>query len=145
VTHRGIHNSIAFLLRNAPSTFHLIIATRAQPPLPLERMRAQNQLLEIDGSALRFDLNETREFLEQDGLDRIDPADLKTLQAKTEGWPAVMRIVVSTSSQSGQELKQYLHGLSGALRPIGAYMSEMLDGLPDEMSSSFFAVPSLTA
>ena len=133
VAHRGIHDGIAFLLRNAPSNFHLIIATRTEPPLPLGRMRAQNQLLEVDGSALRFDLNETREFLEQDGLDRIDPADLKTLQVKTEGWPAVMRIVVSTSSQSGQDLKQYLRGLSGALRPIGAYMSEMLGGLPDEM------------
>jgi LuxR family maltose regulon positive regulatory protein len=133
VTHRGIHDGIALLLRNAPSNFHLIIATRTEPPLPLGRMRAQNQLLEVDGSALRFDLNETREFLEQDGLDRIDLADLKTWQAKTEGWPAVMRIVLSTSNQSGQDLRQYLRGLSGALRPIGAYISEMLDGLPDEM------------
>jgi LuxR family maltose regulon positive regulatory protein len=133
VTHRGIHDGIAFLLRNAPSNFHLVIATRSEPPLPLGRLQAQNQLLQVDVSALRFDLDETREFLEQGGLHRLDPTDLKTLHAKTEGWPAVMRIVVSTSWQSGQELGQYVRQLTGAVRPIGTYLSEMLDGLPDEM------------
>lgn len=133
VTHRGIHDGIAFWLRNAPSNFHLIIATRTEPPLPLGRARAQNQLLEVDGSALRFDLDETHEFLEREGLGNVDPADLKTLQEKTEGWPAVMRIVLSISGQSSQDFTHYLHGLSGAARPIGAYISEMLDGLPDTM------------
>jgi LuxR family maltose regulon positive regulatory protein len=133
VTHRGIHDGVAFLIRNAPSNFHLVVATRTEPPLPLGRLRAQNQVLEVDGSALRFDLGETRDFLEQGGLGRIDPSDLKTFHAKTEGWPAVMRIAVSTSCQSGTDLSHYLRGLTGTLRPIGAFMSEMLDGLPDEM------------
>jgi LuxR family maltose regulon positive regulatory protein len=133
VTHRGIHDGMAFLLQNAPSNFHLIVATRTEPPLPLARLRAQNQLLEVDGSALRFDLNETRSFLERGGVGRVDPADLTTLHAKTEGWPAVMRIVVSTSCQSGQDLRRYVRGLTGAMRPIGAYLSEMLDGLPEDM------------
>lgn len=133
VTHRGIHDGMAFLLRNAPSNFHLVVATRTEPPLPLGRMRAQNQVLEVDGSALRFDLAETRDFLEQGGLGRIDPSDLKTFHTKTEGWPAVMRIAVSTSCQSGTDLSHYVRGLTGTLRPIGAFMSEMLDGLPDEM------------
>jgi LuxR family maltose regulon positive regulatory protein len=133
ISHRGIHEGMAFLLRNAPSNFHLVIATRSEPPLPLGRCRAQNELLEVEVSALRFDLDEIREFLEQEGLGRLDPSDLNALHAKTEGWPAVMRIVASTSSQSGLDLGQYVRGLTGALRPIGAYLSEMLDGLPAEM------------
>jgi LuxR family transcriptional regulator, maltose regulon positive regulatory protein len=41
-----------------------------------------------------------------------------------------MRIVASTSSQSGQNFGQYVRQLSGTLRPIGTYLAEMVDGLP---------------
>jgi len=129
VTHREIHDAVSFLLRNASSNFHLIIATRTEPPLPLARLRVQNQLLEVDASALRFDLDETRQFLAQEKLGALQPSELTGLLAKTEGWPAVMRIVASTC---GQDLVRYVCGLTGEARPIGAYLTEMLDGLPDE-------------
>ena len=55
------------------------------------------------------------------------------LHAKTEGWPAVLRIVAATLSQPGQDAEGYVQGLSGALRPIGAYLAEMLDRLPRDL------------
>src|SRR6202043_576126 len=55
------------------------------------------------------------------------------LQRKTEGWPAALRIIVSMASQSGPDLKEYVHSLSGSQRPIAAYLSEMLDALPAEL------------
>jgi LuxR family maltose regulon positive regulatory protein len=133
VTHRGIHDGLAYLLRHAPSNFHLVVMTRSEPPLPLATWRARNQLLELDGSALRFDLDETSRFLDQEDLGALDPAELKCLLARTEGWPAVMRIVASMSSQSGKDFAGYVRGLTGGLRPISAYLSEMLDGLADDM------------
>ena len=45
-----------------------VLATRTEPPLPLPALRAQNQLLEIDVATLRFDLDETQQFLEHEGL-----------------------------------------------------------------------------
>jgi LuxR family transcriptional regulator, maltose regulon positive regulatory protein len=129
VVHRGIHDAVGFLLTHAPSNFHLISATRTEPPLPLARLRSQNQLLEVDTSVLRFDLDEMRQFLAQEQLGTLQPAELAELLAKTEGWPAVMRIVASTC---GQDLARYVRGLTGEARPIGAYISEMLEGLPDE-------------
>jgi len=63
VTDPGIHEAVVFFLRHAPSHCHVVITTRVEPPFPLASLRAQNQLLEIDASALRFDLQETADFL----------------------------------------------------------------------------------
>ena len=134
VSDPAIHDAVAFLLKHAPSNFHLVIATRTEPPLPLPVLRAQNQLLEIDAAALRFDLEETRRFLEHEDLGPLDPAQLRLLHERTEGWPAVLRIVAATSSQSGQNFGQYVRQLSATLRPIGAYLAEMVDGLPRDMA-----------
>ena len=133
ITDRDIRNAISYLLRYAPTQFHLVLTATGEPSLPLGRLRAHNQLLEIDTAALRFDVAETRRFLEQENIVGLDPSGVRLLHAKTEGWPAVLRIVASTLCQPGQEFARYVRGLSGALRPIGAYLAEMLDGLPHDI------------
>jgi ATP/maltotriose-dependent transcriptional regulator MalT len=134
VSDSAIHDAVAFLLKHAPSHFHLVLVTRTEPPLPLAGLRAQNQLLEVDSAALRFEIEETRRFLQQEGLGPLDPAELTLLHERTEGWPAVLRIAASTSIQSGQSLGQYVRQLSGTLRPIGTYLDEMVDGLPRDVA-----------
>jgi LuxR family maltose regulon positive regulatory protein len=109
-----------------------VLTTRAEPPLPLASLRANNQLLEIDAAALRFDLQETREFLEHEKSDSLELADVMLLHSRIEGWPAALRIVVSTSS-GGQDFRRYVCNLSGMQRPIDAYLAEMLDGLPSDL------------
>jgi LuxR family transcriptional regulator, maltose regulon positive regulatory protein len=133
VANPDIHEALTFFLRRAPSHCHVVLTTRTEPPLPLASLRAQNQLLEIDASALRFDLEETRSLLEIESPGTLVPSDMKLLHEKTEGWPAALRIVVSTSIQSRQDIAQYVRNLSGSQRPIGAYLEDMLDGLPRDM------------
>ncbi|HEY1994500.1 MAG TPA: LuxR C-terminal-related transcriptional regulator [Edaphobacter sp.] len=133
VTDPAIHHAVSFLLKHAPSHFHLVLTTRFEPPLSLAGLLAINQLLEIDPSALRFDLSETRQFIEHEKPGSLDASEVTILHAKTEGWPAVLRIVAAIASQSGQDLGPYVRNLSAALRPIGAYLAEMLDGLPQDM------------
>ena len=132
ITDAGIHEALTFFLQHAPSNCHVVLTCRTEPPLPLASLRAQNQMLEIDGAALRFDLQETRTFVEQNKLGRLDFPDVQLLHHKTDGWPAALRIVVATS-QSERELGKYVHALSGTVRPIGAYLAELLDGLPREL------------
>jgi LuxR family maltose regulon positive regulatory protein len=132
VNEPGVHDAVAFFLKNAPSQAHVIFTTRTEPPLPLASLRANNQLLEIDASELRFDLQETSEFLEREKPGSLAPADVKLLHLRTEGWPAQLRIVVSTSS-SGEDFGHYVRNLSGVRRPIDAYLAEMLDGLPPDL------------
>jgi len=78
-------------------------------------------------------LAETSRFLEQENIGGLEPSEVRLLHAKTEGWPAVLRIIAATLCQPGQDSARYVRGLSGALRPIGAYLAEMLDGLPHDM------------
>jgi len=82
---------------------------------------------------LRFDLEETCRFLAQENIGGLEPSEVRLLHAKTEGWPAVLRIIAATLYRPGQDSARYVRGLSGALRPIGAYLAEMLDGLPHDM------------
>jgi LuxR family transcriptional regulator, maltose regulon positive regulatory protein len=133
IADRKIHDALSFLLLHAPSQFHLVLTTRTEPALPLTQLRAQNRLLEIDGGALRFDLDETRRFLEHENFPALDPSEVGMLCARTEGWPAVLRIIAATSSQPGQDFAQYVRRLSGSWRPIDAYLAEMLDGLPGDV------------
>jgi LuxR family transcriptional regulator, maltose regulon positive regulatory protein len=125
-----IHQTIAYFLKHAPSHCHVVLTTRTEPPLPLATLRAQNQLVEIDGAALRFDMQETQAFLDNTRPGVLELPDIQLLQRKTEGWPAALRIVASIPSQSGLAFREYVHNLSGSQRPVAAYLSEMLDTLP---------------
>src|SRR6202048_3500502 len=128
-----IHQTVAYFLKHAPSHCHVVLTTRTEPPLPLATLRAQNQLIEVDSVALRFDMQETQAFLDSIRPGALELPDVQLLQRKTEGWPAALRIISSMRSQSGFGLKEYVHNLSGSQRPIAAYLSEMLDTLPVEM------------
>lgn len=128
---RGI---VVDLLRYAPSQFHIVLTTRIEPELPIAALRAQNRLLEIDAEALRFDADETRRFLEQERI-AVVAAEANAVRDKTEGWPALLRIFVSTL-KPGQSFAQRLERLSATARPIGAYLAEMLDGLPRDLAAA---------
>jgi len=133
ISHPEIHGAVVFFLKHAPSHCHVAVATRAEPPLPLASLRAQNQLVEIDAPALRFDLHETADFFEHERPGMLALPEVKLLHAKTEGWPAALRIVASTTSQPAQDFRRYVSTLSGTQRPIGAYLAEMFDGLPRDL------------
>jgi len=133
ISHPEIHEVVVFFLTHAPSHCHVVITTRTEPVFPLASLRAQNSLLEIDAPALRFDLQETRAFLAQEKLGALAPSSVELMHRKTEGWPASLRIVASTTSRLGKDIEGYLRNLSGTQRPIGAYLAEMLDGLPREL------------
>jgi LuxR family maltose regulon positive regulatory protein len=128
-----IHQTVAYFLKHAPSHCHVVLTTRTEPPLPLATLRAQNQLIEIDAEALRFDMQETQAFLDSTRPGVLALPDVQLLQRKAEGWPAALRIISSMPSQAGVRLREYVHNLSGSQRPIAAYLAEMLDGLPVEL------------
>jgi LuxR family maltose regulon positive regulatory protein len=128
-----IHQTVAYFLKHAPSHCHVVITTRTEPQLPLATLRAQNQLIEIDAVALRFDMQETQAFLDSTKPGALGHADVRLLQRKTEGWPAALRIIAAMRPQSGSGLREYVHNLSGSQRSIAAYLAEMLEGLPVEL------------
>ena len=63
ISSQAVHEEVAFLLEHCPNTLHLVIATRSDPPLPLARLRARGQTVELRAADLRFTEAEAAQFL----------------------------------------------------------------------------------
>jgi LuxR family maltose regulon positive regulatory protein len=83
---KPIHHDLAFALDHLPPQFHLIIATRSDPPLPVSRLRGRGQLSELRTEDLRFTANEATTFLNNVMGLRLSADDVVALEARTEGW-----------------------------------------------------------
>ncbi|WNC93430.1 LuxR C-terminal-related transcriptional regulator [Paraburkholderia sp. FT54] len=129
----AIHDAMSFFITHAPSHVHVIVCTRADSALPLARLRAQNELLEIDASTLRFNFDETRCFVERECPGRLGTPGVKSLHASTEGWAAALRISASVLSREEPRPGGESSVASGASRPFAAYLEDMLMRLPDDM------------
>lgn len=135
LTHPDIHASIAALLDHAPPQFHLLIASRIDPLLPLARWRARGELLEIRANDLRFTADEAVAFLgETMGLS-LDSQAVATLEARTEGWAAGLQLA-ALSLQGQRDVQGFIANFSGSHRHIVDYLiEEVLDRQPAPIRS----------
>ena len=83
--------SLAQLARRASEGFRLVLVSRNDPPIGLPRLRVEGRLRELRGEDLAFSTEETTAYLEGQGLDLPGTA-IRTLQDRTEGWAAGVRI-----------------------------------------------------
>jgi ATP/maltotriose-dependent transcriptional regulator MalT len=84
----AIHEVVGYLIEHLPPQMHLILATRADPPLPLARWRARDQLAELRAADLRFTAEEAAAFLRGVMGLELSAGDLAALEERTEGWIA---------------------------------------------------------
>ncbi|HEY7102301.1 MAG TPA: LuxR C-terminal-related transcriptional regulator [Mycobacteriales bacterium] len=87
-----IHEGMAFLLEHAPAGMHLVLATRVDPPLPLARLRARGELVEVRARDLRFTQDEADAFLAGPMGLALSRNDVATLAERTEGWAAALQL-----------------------------------------------------
>jgi LuxR family maltose regulon positive regulatory protein len=126
----SIHEAVAFLLDHLPPLMHIIIATRADPPLPLARWRARQQLVEIRSDELRFTPNETATFLNQVMGLNLSPTAVAVLETRTEGWAAGLQMA-ALSMQGRHDVTSFINHFSGSHRYILDYlMDEVLQQQP---------------
>lgn len=118
-----IHNAVAFVLDNLPDNLRLIITTRADPPLPLARLRARDQMVELRAAELSFTTDEAALFLNQVmGLD-LSPAQVSALETRTEGWVAGLQIA-GLSLRGRADVPAFIQNFSGSHRHILSYLVE---------------------
>ena len=129
----AIHDAMSYFIVNAPSSVHVVVCTRTDPPLPLANLRARNELLEIDASTLRFNFDETQSFVERECPGGVRAASIKSLFANTEGWAAALRISASVLSRDECKPDWDMSAPSGASRPFAAYLEDILKRLPAGM------------
>ena len=91
-----IHKAVTFFLDHLPPQLHLIITSRSDPLLPLHRLRARNQLLEIRAAELRFQLDETMALVMQDSQlkESLAREDIARLTIRTEGWAVGLQLAL---------------------------------------------------
>ena len=123
ITDERIQRGMTFLLEHLPPQLHLILAARADPPLPLARLRAQGQLCEVRTADLRFESAEVTTFLQGVmGLD-LPPEAIALLERRTEGWIAGLQLA-ALSLQGRADVSAFLAAFSGSHRYVLDYLSE---------------------
>ena len=120
---RAIHEAIAFLLTHAPATFHLLIVTREDPPLPLARLRSRNVMTEIRQADLRFTADETAAFLRDVMGLTLSTADLNIMEARTEGWIAGLQLA-GLSMRGHADPAAFVRAFGGGHRVVLDYLME---------------------
>jgi ATP/maltotriose-dependent transcriptional regulator MalT len=127
-----VHTSLAYLLRHLPSTLQLVIASRADPPLPLAALRVSDEVTEIRTEELRFNDQEADALL-NGSLDLgLDQSDLELVQARTEGWAAGLQLA-GLSLHAQADRRAFLQAFAGDDRQIGEYLHELLAEQPTEL------------
>jgi LuxR family maltose regulon positive regulatory protein len=136
ITSESIQRGMTFLLEHLPPQLHLVLATRADPSLPLARLRAQGQLTEVRAADLRFGTAEASAFLQGVmGLDMQDEA-ISTLAQRTEGWIAGLQLA-ALSLQGRTDVSAFLAAFSGSHRYVLDYLSEEVLGRQDAAVQQF--------
>ncbi|MFI6773384.1 protein kinase [Nocardia sp. NPDC050412] len=119
--------AMEFLLDNGSDHLRLIVTSRSRTGLPLGRMSVQDELVEIDQSALRFDSGETTNFLVGAKRLHLSDADVDRLRESTEGWVAALQLA-SLSLRGKEDPGGYLDQITGQHYAIGEYLMENVVG-----------------
>ena len=143
---RPILEMLAYLLEHLPAGMHMLLLSRTDPPLPLSRLRARGQLLEIRAEQLRFTEDEIAIFYNESMRLDLSDADVSAIGARTEGWIAGLQLaglamkstLVSpgASLQSGKDSHLFIEAFTGSHAYIIDYLTEeVLRSQPEAIRS----------
>jgi ATP/maltotriose-dependent transcriptional regulator MalT len=118
-----VHEATAFLLEHLPENAHLVISGRTDPPLPLPKLRARDQMVELRAADLRFAPEEATAFLNNVmGLD-LSAGDVAALEEVTEGWVAALQLAALSMRDRGDVLG-FVESFSGSNRHVLDFLAE---------------------
>jgi len=135
----AIHAALAYLVERCPENLRVALGSRSDPPLPLARLRARGQLLEIRTADLRLTPDETAQFL--NGVMRLDvSADIiTTLEARTEGWVAGLQLA-ALSLAGHPDRESFISSFTGGHRYLVEFLlEEVFNRQLDQVQSFLFS------
>jgi LuxR family transcriptional regulator, maltose regulon positive regulatory protein len=128
----AVATELRLLLRFAPPRLRLVVATRADPPLSLQRLRVAGQLREIREAELAFTRSEAGDLLAGQGVE-LSAGELEVLLRRTEGWAAGLRLAALTLREHPLP-GRFVDELAGDDRVIAGYLlEEVLAVQPPEL------------
>jgi LuxR family transcriptional regulator, maltose regulon positive regulatory protein len=125
-----VHESVGFLLENLPPGLRVVVCGRADPPLPLARLRARGQLAELRAADLRFTPEEAAALLGEAAGPGLPGTAVSALLARTEGWAAGLQLA-GLSLRRHADAAGFAEAFSGSHRFVLDYLAdEVLDSQP---------------
>lgn len=129
IQNQAVHTALTTLVDYLPPQMTLVVLTRSDPPLPLARLRAKNELLELRASALRFTVEETAHFLNPF---QLSMEDIRALEARTEGWIAGLQL--AAAALQTQDSRTFIRSFTGSHRFVLDYLiEEVLSHQPENL------------
>ncbi len=124
---------MTFLVDHMPPQLRVVISTRADPALPLSRLRARGELLEIRASDLRFTGDEVTTYLNDLHGFGLTASDIASLETRTEGWVAALQLA-AISLRDRDDPSAFIAGFAGDDRFVVDYLAdEVLSRQPDDV------------
>src|SRR5271157_1000755 len=121
---------LELLLDRRPPQLRVILSTRHDPPLGLHRLRLAGELTELRATDLRFQLDETNALFSAAGI-TLSVAAVGSLQARTEGWVAGLRLA-ALSLAGRPDAERFVAEFSGSERTVADYLfAEVLQREPE--------------
>jgi len=137
-----IHRSVEFLVEHLPPQVHLVVATRADPPLPLARLRGRGDLAEIRVADLRFTAGEAAAYFNEAMGLHLAQSDVTTLEGRTEGWIAALQLA-ALSLQGRDDPGGFIAGFAGDDRYVVDYLVEEVLQRQPEHTRDFLLTTSI--
>ncbi|KAE8763917.1 LuxR C-terminal-related transcriptional regulator [Georgenia thermotolerans] len=120
---REVHDGLAFLLEHLPPHVRVVLAGRADPPLPLARLRARGQLVEIRARDLRFTRDEAAAYLGRSTGLTLAAGEVAVLDERTEGWIAALQLA-ALSLRDRDDVTGFVASFGGDDRYVVDYLVE---------------------
>lgn len=122
---RAIHKSLNYLLQHLPANARIILITRADPPLPLARLRVLDQLVELRATDLLFTRSEIQKYINDVMELNLTLDDLNQLGRRTEGWPAGIHLAArSLQGCDSVGRSDFIRSFNGSNRFVFNYLLE---------------------
>jgi len=141
IEEQEVNTTLSYLIAHLPSQLHIILATRAEPSLSLQRLRARRQVLEINTKQLRCTVEEIRTFFKEVMGTEFADETIQQVMIRTEGWLVGLHLLaLSLRKPTGQltpiDPLTLLEETSGDQRYILDYLTEeVLRRQPQEVQS----------
>jgi LuxR family maltose regulon positive regulatory protein len=95
---------------------------RADPPVPLARLRGRGQLNEVRAADLRFTSQEAALFLNQVMALSLSAQQVEALETRTEGWIAGLQLA-ALAMQNRTDLSSFVNAFTGSNRFVVDYLA----------------------
>jgi LuxR family maltose regulon positive regulatory protein len=132
ISEAAIHTSLQFVLDRLPPRLHLCLSSRVDPQLPLARLRAKGQVVEIREPELRLSDEETAGFLKEVMGLSLSTEEIGRLEQRTEGWIAGLQLA-ALALRRHTDASAFLQAFTGSHRFLLDYVQEeILEPLPKD-------------